>query len=130
MGSTDTPVPYDPPTKFGQDSKGFTIGLKRDSKIARSPGPGDFETDASLIKGGPYISERDDYYEKNFSVNQSFTKTPQKTMDVYSQSGFNRKKSANISPNKNRLSDTQNQYIQRTGSTMKNGTKSAKKIKM
>jgi len=51
-------------------------------------------------------------------------------MDVYSQSGFNRKKSANISPNKNRLSDTQNQYIQRTGSTMKNGTKSAKKIKM
>lgn len=85
MGATDTPVPYDPPTKFGQDSKGFTIGLKRGSKIQRSPGPGDFETDVnSGIQGGPYISERDDYFEKNFSVNQSFTmkQSPQKQVSM------------------------------------------------
>lgn len=100
MNVSDTPVPYDPPIAFGKDSKGFTIGLKRESKIERSPGPGDFETDVnSNIQGGPYISEKDDYFEKNFSVNQSFTtKTPQKSMD-YGKS-FGRKKSAAISPNK------------------------------
>ena len=57
--------------EFGKNSKGFTIGLKRDSRIERSPGPGDFDTDSSLnhtkprIPGGAYISEKDDFEEKN-----------------------------------------------------------------
>lgn len=50
---------------------GFTIGIKRDSKIERSPGPGDFDTDTSLnitkpaIRGGPYIKEKDDFEDHN-----------------------------------------------------------------
>jgi|TARA_B110000285_G_C15115305_1_gene613688 hypothetical protein len=58
-------------TSFAGKSGGFTIGLKRHSKIERSPGPGDFDTDTSLnitkpaIRGGPYIKERDDFDDHN-----------------------------------------------------------------
>jgi hypothetical protein len=72
-GSGQSPGQYDSShmTGFGNDSKGFTIGLKRNSKIERSPGPGDFDTEDSLIHtkprtpGGAYIAEKDDFEERN-----------------------------------------------------------------
>ena len=63
-------------------SNAFTIGLKRDSKIDRSPGPGDFDANTSLnvtkpaIRGGPYISDKNDFEEKNAWQYQSQTSNP------------------------------------------------------
>ena len=57
-------------TSFGKDDRPMTIGLKRNSKIERSPGPGDY-TDTSLdltkpsIGGGPYIADKDDFDKRN-----------------------------------------------------------------
>ena len=62
---------------FGSKSGKFTIGLKREEKIPLSPGPGDFDTDASFnitkgsIKGGPYITNDNDYLGKNSFNNMS-----------------------------------------------------------
>lgn len=52
---------------MGSNTGKFTIGLKRETKINQSPGPGDYDTDASMnitkgtIKGGPYIAEENDF---------------------------------------------------------------------
>lgn len=57
--------------EFGKDNRPMTIGLKRNSKINRSPGPGDYDTDTSLnltkptIGGGVYIADKDDFEDRN-----------------------------------------------------------------
>ena len=59
-------------------SKKMTIGGKYKNDITRSPGPGDFDTDASFILtkgsiiGGPYIASDNDFEGRNsFQVDTS-----------------------------------------------------------
>lgn len=63
------------------------MGQKRDNKIERSPGIGDYDVENSLnitkpaIRGGPYIKEKDDFEEHNAwqyqnSISNPYVKKP------------------------------------------------------
>jgi len=65
---------------FGSDSKGFTIGKKYKDEIRQGPGPGSYDTDASLNvtktspNGKTYIAADNDFEGRNSFLNASIDK--------------------------------------------------------
>lgn len=74
---------------FGANGSSFTIPEKREQKINRSKGPGDYDTDTSFnltkgtIKGGPYIAADNDFEGRNSFANASLMKSAYSNKYIY-----------------------------------------------